>query len=365
MGFTCGIVGLPNIGKTTIFNALTQAGAEVTNYAFSSSKPNLGVAQVPDERLDTICKLVPADNKVPTTLEFVDLAGLVKGSSQGEGLGNSFLGSIREVDAIAHVVRCYASADLGESESDLDPVSDIEVVNTELMIADMETLEKRKYKLAKLAKSGDAEARRQIEIIDLLLDTLSDNKMAREAIFENEADSKFVKSLTLLTSIPVFYICNIADPADAEKDYIQKVKEFGEKENSPTVALAGSLENEILEFTDPEEKQVFMEEMGLKETGLDQVIQAGYNLLELVTFFTVGGTENRAWTIRANYTAPQAAGKIHTDFEKGFIRAEVFNYDDLVKYKTEQAVKEAGLMRLEGKEYIVKDGDILHFRFNV
>ncbi len=350
------MVGLPQAGKTTIFNALTQAGAEVGGYS-ASNKANLGVAPVPDWRLDKICELIPADNKVATTLNFVDVAGLAKGSSKGEGLGNKFLGHIREVDALAHIVRCFDGAP--------DPVSDIESVNTELMLADLEILEKRQLKTRKVAKSGDKEAQTQMEIVNRLIKALEDNVPLRSLTFDNPADKAFVQSLALVSMKPVFYICNVAEPADAESDYVKAAEEYGKKEGAPVLALAGSLENEILEITDAEERAEFMEEMGLKDTGLNRVVEAGYQLLDLATFFTAGGKENRAWTVEANTKAPRAAGKIHSDIEKGFIRAEVYHFDDLVKHKTEQAIKTAGLLRLEGKDYVVKDGDILHFRFNV
>ena len=365
MGFICGLVGLPNAGKSTIFNALTQAGAECANYAFTTIEPNQGVVGVPDARLDTISKLVTADKTVRTTLQFVDIAGLVKGASKGEGLGNKFLGHIREVDAIANVARCFDDPNIQHVSGKIDPQSDIEVVQTELMIADLETLERRQFKIAKLAKSGDKDARFQLDLIKRLGDTLDNNRPARFVSLHSDEETQFVKSLNLLTSKPVLYVCNIAEPSQKTNSHVRAVRDHAEKESAGVIVLVGKLENEIMEIEDPGERQVFLEEMGLQETGLNQMIHAGYELLDLVTFFTVGGKENRAWTLRKNTRAPQAAGVIHSDFEKGFIRAEVFHFDDLVKFGSESAVRETGRLRVEGKDYQVQDGDILHFRFNV
>ncbi|MBI4383339.1 MAG: redox-regulated ATPase YchF [Nitrospinae bacterium] len=365
MGFSCGIVGLPNVGKSTIFNALTKAGAEASNYPFCTIEPNTGVVPVRDKRLAVISQLVPAEKVVPTTLQFVDIAGLVKGASKGEGLGNKFLGHIREVDAIAHVVRCFEDPNITHVSATVNSLSDIEVINTELMIVDMETLEKRKQKIEKLAKTGNKEAREQMDVMARLSEALDGNRPARSVRFDKEGDTAYARSLNLLTAKPVLYVCNIADPSESDNIHVQQVKGLAEREGSEVVTLVGKLENEIQEIEDPEEQKAFLREMGLEETGLDRMVRAGYHLLDLVTFFTVGGKENKAWTVKANAKAPQAAGKIHSDFEKGFIRAEVYNYADLVKYKSEHAVKEAGLLRVEGKEYVVKDGDIMHFRFNV
>ena len=365
MGFTCGLVGLPNVGKTVIFNALTRSNAESSNYAFSTSKPNIGVVDVPDPRLDIIDRLVPAKKKVPTTMQFVDIAGLVKGASRGEGLGNQFLANIREMEAIAHVVRCFEDDNIPHVHDKINPSVDIDEINTELMIADLETLEKRKTKLEKLAKGGDKDARMQIGIITRLMEAFDDNQPARSVEFQNPGEQTFVKTLNLLTVKPVLYVCNVADPSEMDGPLVQQVKEVAEAEGTEMVALAGKLENELLEIEDPDELKEFLDDMQLEEPGFDRMIHAGYRLLGLETYFTVGEQENRAWTIHKNTKAPQAAGKIHSDFEKGFIKAVVYNYDDLVQYQSEHAVKEAGKLRLEGKNYVVQDGDIMHFRFNV
>jgi len=365
MGFTCGLVGLPNAGKSTLFGALTRTKAQSGNYAFTTIEPNSGIVPVSDPRLDTICQHIKADKVVPTTMEFVDIAGLIKGASKGEGLGNKFLGHIREVDAIAHVVRCFEDGNVPHVSDVIDPANDIDTINTELMIADMETLERRKTKLEKLAKSGNSEARMQVGVVKKVMKSINNNIPARAITAFSDEESSFLKSLTLLCAKPVLYICNVMDPGDTESALVQQVKQIAKDDGSSMVALAGKIEGEIMEIEDPDERQMFMDEMELEETGLDRMIATGYGLLELATFFTAGGKENRAWTIKKHSTAPQAAGAIHTDFEKGFIRAEVYNLEDLVQYKTEAAIKEAGKLRVEGKDYIVQDGDIMHFRFNV
>jgi GTP-binding protein YchF len=365
MGFTCGLVGLPNAGKSTLFGALTRTKAQSGNYAFTTIEPNSGIVPVPDKRLDTITHYVQTKKVVPTTMEFVDIAGLIKGASKGEGLGNKFLGHIREVDAIAHVVRCFEDGNVPHVSDVIDPAADIDTINTELMIADMESLDKRKTKIEKLAKSGDKEARSQMEVLKNLIEGINNGKPARALTGLSDEDQNFVKSLTLLSAKPVLYICNVMDPGDTDNELVQKVKAIAEEDGSVVVALAGKIEGEIMEMEDPEEQQMFMEEMGLTETGLDRMIATGYGLLELSTYFTAGEKETRAWTIPKNSKAPQAAGAIHSDFEKGFIRAEVYSLEDLEKHKTEAAIKEAGKLRVEGKEYVVQDGDIMHFRFNV
>ena len=365
MGFTCGLVGLPNAGKSTLFGALTRTKALAGNYAFTTIEPNSGIVPVPDKRLDTISHYVKTKKIVPTTMEFVDIAGLIKGASKGEGLGNKFLGHIREVDAIAHVVRCFEDGNVPHVSDVIDPVSDIETINTELMISDMENLERRKTKIEKLAKTGDKEARMQVEVIAKILQALDNNQPARTVQGLDDEQKLFAKSLTLLSAKPVLYICNVMDPGDMENELVQKVKQIAEKDGSSMVALAGKLEGEIMEIEDPEEQKAFMEELELTETGLDRMISAGYGLLDLSTYFTAGEKETRAWTIPRNSRAPQAAGVIRSDFEKGFIRAEVYNLEDLVQHKSEAAIKDAGKLRVEGKDYVVQDGDIMHFRFNV
>ena len=365
MGFTCGLVGLPNAGKSTLFGALTRTKAQAGNYAFTTIEPNSGIVPVPDKRLDTITSYVKTQKIVPTTMEFVDIAGLIKGASKGEGLGNKFLGHIREVDAITHVVRCFEDGNVLHVSDTIDPASDIETINTELIIADLESLDRRKTKIEKLAKSGDKEARMQIEVLAKLSEALDKNQPARTITDFNNEQRQYVKSLTLLSAKPVLYICNVMDPSDTDNELVQKVKQIADQDGSSVVALAGKIEGEIMEIEDPEEQQMFMEELGLTETGLDRMIAAGYGLLELSTYFTAGEKETRAWTIPKNAKAPVAAGVIHTDFEKGFIRAEVYSLEDLIEHKSEAAIKDAGKLRVEGKDYIVQDGDIMHFRFNV
>ena len=365
MGFTCGLVGLPNAGKSTLFGALTRTKAQSGNYAFTTIEPNSGIVPVPDKRLEEITSYIQTKKIVPTSMEFVDIAGLIKGASKGEGLGNQFLGHIREVDAIAHVVRCFEDGNVPHVSDAIDPASDIDIINTELMIADMESLERRKTKIEKLAKSGDKEARSQMEVIKKLIRSINENIPARAINGFSEEDKKFLKRLTLLSAKPVLYICNVMDPADKESALVLKVKEIAKQDGSAMVALAGKIEGEIMEIENQDEQKMFMEEMGLTETGLDRMIATGYGLLELSTFFTAGEKETRAWTIPKNSKAPEAAGVIHSDFEKGFIRAEVYRLEELQKYKTEAGIKEAGKLRVEGKDYLVQDGDIMHFRFNV
>ncbi|MFO1463059.1 MAG: redox-regulated ATPase YchF [bacterium] len=364
MGFNCGIVGLPNVGKSTIFNALTHAGAQAANYPFCTIDPNVGIVPLPDERLQRIAQYIPPQKLVPTTVEFVDIAGLVKGASKGEGLGNQFLGNIKNTDAIAHIVRCFEDPDVVHVEGSVDPIRDIEVIDTELMLADLATVEKRLERSAKAAKSGDKDLIAEVEALKKVQAGLNEGVPVRR-IALSDKENEALRELFLLTAKPVMYVANVneaeaANPGPAA----QKVIAHAEREGAPCVVLSGAIEAEISNLPEAEQK-AFLEDLGLHESGLDRMARAGYKLLHLSTYFTAGEKEVRAWTIPTGAKAPQAAGVIHSDFEKGFIRAEVYHFDDLMKYKSEQAVKEAGLLRLEGKDYVVRDGDIMHFRFNV
>jgi GTP-binding protein YchF len=363
MGIKCGIVGLPNVGKSTLFNCLTKAGVDASNYPFCTIEPNVGVVPVPDPRLDKLAAIVNPERILPTTMEFVDIAGLVKGASQGEGLGNKFLANIRETDAIAHVVRCFVNNDVVHVAGKISPKDDIDVINTELALADLETVEKTLQRLQKQAKSGDKNILADIAVLERIRKQLNDGKPARSLAFTKEEKER-LKQTPLLTLKPTLYIANVAEDGFTNNPYLDQVKEIATTENASVVAVCAAIEAEIAELDDAE-KTDFLASLNLDEPGLNRVIHAGYKLLGLETYFTAGVKEVRAWTIPVGSTAPQSAGVIHTDFEKGFIRAEVISYDDYIKYHGEQGAKEAGKWRLEGKEYIVKDGDVMHFRFNV
>lgn len=361
-----GIVGLPNVGKSTLFNAITKAGAESANYPFCTIEPNIGMVCVPDKRIDVLSKMYDTDKTTYATIEFVDIAGLVKGASKGEGLGNKFLSHIRETDAIAHVVRCFEDEQIVHVDGKIDPISDIETISLELIFADIETLTKRMDRVGKMTKSGDKKAIAEMELLRRIKEHLDDGKPVRTMeLTDDERDT--IKDAFFLTDKKVIYVANVSENQISTIDtdpYIQKVREYAKAEGAEVIALCAKLEEELSELDD-EDKEMLMKDYGIDESGLDKLIKASYSLLGLISFLTAGKQECRAWTIKKGTKAPQAAGKIHSDFERGFIKAEVVSYDDLIKYGSMNATKEKGLVRLEGKDYIVKDGDIILFRFNV
>ncbi len=365
MGFNCGIIGLPNVGKSTLFNAITSAHAEAANYPFCTIEPNVGMVIVPDERMDLFVKLHNPAKVVPSTIEFVDIAGLVKGASKGEGLGNQFLSHIREVDAIAHVVRCFDDDNVVHVDGTVDPVRDIEIVETELIIKDTDTVEKKISDTKKQVKSGDKKIKQEAEFFERVREHLFSGRLARYFQTTNDDERSMMRDLHLLTDKPVMYICNVHEKdINREIEYIQRVREVASKECAKVVVISAEVEAEVAELP-AEERKPFLQELGLQESGLQKVIREGYDLLNLITFFTRNEKEVHAWTVKKGTTAPRAAGVIHTDFEKGFIRAEIIKYHDLARLGSETGIKDAGLLHIEGKDYVMQDGDVVHFRFNV
>lgn len=365
MALKCGIVGLPNVGKSTLFNCLSNAKAQSANFPFCTIEPNLGTITVPDERLNKLSELVKPQNLVPTTVEIVDIAGLVKGASKGEGLGNKFLANIRETDAILHVLRCFDDGNVVHVDGSVDPIRDKEVIDTELQLKDLETLETRREKIARAAKTGDKEAQKTLAFYDKVKEALESGTSARAVQLE-EHEEPMMKEMQLLTAKPILYVCNVDEESVVDGNaYVDQVREVAKAEGAEVLVIGASIESEIAELEDQEERLMFLSDLGLDEPGVAKLIKSAYKLLNLQTYFTAGEKEVRAWTVKVGATAPEAAGVIHTDFQKGFIRAEVMKYADFVNMGSEQAVKEAGKLSVEGKEYVVQDGDIMHFRFNV
>jgi len=366
MALQCGIVGLPNVGKSTLFNCLSNAKAQAANFTFYTIEPNIGVITVPDERLNKLAELVNPQRIVPNTIEIVDIAGLVKGASKGEGLGNQFLGNIRSTNAIIHVLRCFDDSNVVHVDGSVDPIRDKEIIDTELQLKDLDTVVKRIQKVEKMAKTGgDKDAKRTFEILSVIKTHLESGQSARTAAISEE-DFEFISDLNLLTIKPVLYVCNVDEGSvNTGNAYVDQVKEAVKNENAEVLVISAQIESEIAQLESYEERKMFLDDLGLEESGVNKLIRAAYKLLNLATYFTAGVQEVRAWTIETGFTAPQAAGVIHTDFEKGFIRAEVIKFEDFVHYGSEAAVKEAGKLSVEGKTYIVEDGDIMHFRFNV